>query len=175
MQHLYRKSNAPFYEAQLSAMDVRCLECWEGVILSHVGRPVATLKAEPDLIIYDDAAAETMIIAGLACGRAAFVKNGAMSEIRTLVSDWRWADIFITTNLIYGLEILVAAQIVAYLSIPLEYRGINVYVDNSNALIALTKADSKREIILILTRLVGWGISGPKTDYALVRTGRFGL
>ena len=37
---------------------------------------------------------------------------------------------------------------------PLEDRSITFYVDNSDALIALTKADSKRAIIMILTRLV---------------------
>ena len=56
-------------------MGVRCLECWEGVLRPHVGRPVAAQKAEPDLIIYADAAAETMSMAGLGSNRTSFVKT----------------------------------------------------------------------------------------------------
>ena len=157
MQHLDRKSNAAYFDPNLSGLDIRCLEWWEGVIRSHTGRSAVTLKTEPDIIIYTDAATETMIMAGLVFVRSSFLTEGTILAIRTLVADHRWVDIFIKTNLIYGLELLAVVEIVADKSIPLGDKSITFYVDNNNALIALTKADSKREVIMVLARLF-WAI-----------------
>ena len=157
MHRLYRKANSAFFGARLSALDVRRLEWWEGVLRPHTDRSVATFKTEPDMIIYTDAAAETMIMEGLVFARSSFPKEGTILEGRTLVADQSWVDIFIKTTLIYGLELLAVVQIAADRSVPLGDKSITFYVGNNNALIALTKADSKREIIMVLIRLF-WAI-----------------
>ena len=114
---------------------------------------MATLKTEPDLIINTGASAENMTMAGHVCGRKCFLGGWAISESRTLIADQRWADIFITTDMICGLELLAVAQTLAGHTMPIEDKSITFYVGNNNALIALTKADSKRGIITVLTRL----------------------
>ena len=78
-------------------------------------------------------------------------------ESLRLAADQIWVGIFIKTNLIYGLELMAVVQIAADLSLPSDDKSITFYLDNNNALIALTKADSKREIIMVLTRLF-WAI-----------------
>ena len=159
MQPLYRKSNAPYYHPEISHTDRLTFQWWAGVLRQKIPRLVVCRNPWPDLIIYTDAAGETMITAALLFDRAEFMRSGCVSAVRSEVASLGWIELFRGANSIYGLELLAIALTTADSSLDLENKSITYYIDNNNALSALVKADSKRMVIAILARLF-WALVG---------------
>ena len=104
MQPLYRKANAAFYQCALSGEGVKALQWWEGMILAAHPRTAQRRRSAPGRIIYTDAAATTFIAASIAISPIECSVAPVLEACRAMTAGQAWADLFIKTNLIYGLR-----------------------------------------------------------------------
>ena len=152
-QPLYRESNAPFYQAELTDNDRLIFQWRAGILRQNLPRLVASRRKWPGLIIYTDAATETTITASLVFDRAGFCQTGEILAVRTEVVSAERIELFLDANLIYGLELLGIVLTTAGSSLDLGNKSITYYIDNNTAISALVQAGSKRIVIAILARL----------------------
>ena len=152
-QPLYRKSNSQYCQADLSVSDRLTFQRRAGILRQELPRRVVPRRRWADLIIYTDAAAETIITAILVCDRDEFIRTGEILSVRTDVGSADWVGLFLETNSIYGLELVDIVLTTSDISLDLDNRSIAYYIDNNNAISALVKADTKQIVIAILAIL----------------------
>ena len=153
MQHLYRKLYAGFYSAGLTDEDRTNLDWWAGLLRSARPRIISPRRSTPQKVVITDAATETMIMAGIVFDKEYFDATQHASVCRGIRAAPVWEALFITTNLILGLELTAVVLVTADPLIPLDGQCVTYYVDNNNSLSALVKADSGRDVIAVLARI----------------------
>ena len=158
-QPLYRKVNAAFYQPVLPPSDIRVLEWRQGMLLDVRPRIIYPRISTPQRIIYTDAATSTLLAASITFYPSNCTVAPVVEACRVMAAGQEWCDLFIETNLIYGLEMLAIVQTAADPNLDLDGRCVTFYIDNNNAISALIKGDSDTVIISAISRIF-WAICG---------------
>ena len=159
MQPLYRKSNAAFYQPALSPSDIRVLEWRRGMLLAARPRVIYPMTSTPQRIIFTDEATSTLIAAIIIFYPSSCAVVPVAEACRVMTAGQGMCDLFIETNLIYGLEMLANVQTAADPDLDLDGQCVTFYIDDNNAISALIKGGSGTVIISVLSRIF-WEICG---------------
>ena len=155
IQPLYRKLYARYYDESISDIDRITLEWRSGLLKALRPRAIFPRNNSPDIVIFTDAATTTMIMASVVFRKTDFDRDNSAIACLGAVSDPGWADYFIETGLIYGLELTALVLTTADPDVPLGGLSITYYIDNNCAKCALIRGGSRIPAIAVLARLLG--------------------
>ena len=148
LRPLYRKLYRKVFNTKLSELEIHILKWWEITIRSLASRWVTSRPRLAPWLVYTDAATNPPKICAL------LFKGDALTP--QLHGEWvssvdpPWCNLFRSTNLILGLELLALVAFFEIAAPQLRGQCVWVYVDNNNVLAAVTRGDSNRDIVAIL-------------------------
>lgn len=108
----------------------------------------------PDIVMFADAATSARIIAAVTIIRDDFLRGESVYEVLTLSTGKHWEELFDSTNLIYGLEMLALLTKLYQRNEDQMGENITFHIDNGNAFEALVKNNAKPTVITAMTHLI---------------------
>ena len=154
MGPLYAELNTHIYHPILSERDTRILQWWVTAIRDLAPRRVLKRTGQPDIAMFADAATATSIIAAVAIIREDFIRDESAHEVLALTTGEHWGELFDSTNLIYGPEMLAQLTKLYRRYGDIRNKNITFLIDNGNAFEALVKNNAKPTVITEMTHLI---------------------
>ena len=93
-----------------------------------IARTISTKPANPEYVIYTDAATSTKVVAALLLRVEDFDDYPCFEELRTEIYEPECETAFIKTTYIYGLEMLAIIGAVLVLGEQLRGRNVTFYI-----------------------------------------------
>ena len=145
MQPLYRKCYADYYDPDISGQMILNFQWWADIVRHAKPRTIYPRRKTPQMVIYTDAATETMVMAANVFDVRIYKRTKRMEACRkTKAASWRGRICKEqNANLICVLEMDPAVLTVSDKSLDLDNKCITYYIDNNAAKCGLIKADSE--------------------------------